>query len=165
MWLGLPNSENDVKPEDYETALKGMNEILFCGLSELSDEDRLQVVLHVMDKKHWAKLVKPKKKHISALVPGAMQSTSSSSAKSRKRTADELYAGASEALVRTAQGREKFMLPIPGKDGCVPGSLNGKTIVLSGIFPEVGGGAGLSLGKDKVVSMAQSFGGKVTGGF
>ena len=35
-------------------------------------------------------------------------------------------------------------------------------VVLSGIFPEVGGGKGLSLGKEKVTAMVEAFGGVVT---
>ena len=34
---------------------------------------------------------------------------------------------------------------------------------MTGVFPEVGGGAGLNLGKDRVKAMVESFGGRVTG--
>lgn len=46
--------------------------------------------------------------------------------------------------------REAFVMPLPGQNGAVPGRLTGKTVVLTGIFPEAGGGAGLELGKAKV---------------
>ena len=36
------------------------------------------------------------------------------------------------------------------------------TVVLTGTFPEVGGGSGLNLGKDKVKMMIQKCGGRVT---
>ena len=55
----------------------------------------------------------------------------------------------------------KFTIPKPGVNG-VAGVLNGKRFVLTGVFPEVGGGTGLSLGKDRVTSMIESFGGVVT---
>jgi hypothetical protein len=42
-------------------------------------------------------------------------------------------------------------------------ALCGKTIVCTGIFPELGGGAGLNLGKDKLKLLVASFGGRVTG--
>ena len=42
------------------------------------------------------------------------------------------------------------------------GVLNGKRFVLTGIFPEVGGGTGLTLGKDRTKDMIESFGGVVT---
>ena len=38
---------------------------------------------------------------------------------------------------------------------------NQTTVVLTGIFPEVGGGAGLNLGKDRARCMLESFGAKV----
>ena len=60
--------------------------------------------------------------------------------------------------------RTAFIIPVPGKNGnSDSSSLAGKTFVLTGVFPEVGGGSGLSLGKDKVKRMVTSFGGRVTG--
>ena len=41
--------------------------------------------------------------------------------------------------------------------------MAGLNVVLTGLFPEVGGGSGLNLGKDKVKKMVEAFGGKVTG--
>jgi NAD-dependent DNA ligase len=55
-----------------------------------------------------------------------------------------------------------FVVPRPGRDGALANSLAGKTFVLTGLFPEVGGGAGLSLGKERVKSMIADFGGRVT---
>lgn len=49
IWLGVL----DLDPEDadaYEEALIQMNEVLFCGLSELCKEDRSKVVAHVMNR-------------------------------------------------------------------------------------------------------------------
>merc|ERR1712238_32771 len=40
--------------------------------------------------------------------------------------------------------------------------MGDKTFVMTGLFPEVGGGAGLSLGKAKVKLLIESFGGRVT---
>ena len=58
--------------------------------------------------------------------------------------------------------RQTFVMPVPGMNGAKAGSLKGKTFVLTGVFPEVGGGQGLNLGKDKVETMITSFGGTVT---
>lgn len=77
-------------------------------------------------------------------------------------------ASALTALVSSSSSRhvteskQRFIIPIPGRSG-IPQVLNGHTIVLTGTFPEVGGGSGLNQGKDKVKSMLQSFGAKVTG--
>ena len=65
-------------------------------------------------------------------------------------------------VVPRAAKKVKFTIPRPGVDGGVAGVLNGKRFVLTGVFPEVGGGTGLSLGKDRVTSMIESFGGVVT---
>ena len=53
-------------------------------------------------------------------------------------------------------------MPEPGQNSAKAGSLKGKTFCLTGIFPEVGGGQGLNLGKDKVTQIITKFGGKVT---
>lgn len=51
----------------------------------------------------------------------------------------------------------------PGIDGAIEGRLQDKRFVATGIFPELGGGFGLKVGRDKLKSMIESFGGKVTG--
>ncbi|KAJ3102270.1 hypothetical protein HK100_004395, partial [Physocladia obscura] len=43
-----------------------------------------------------------------------------------------------------------------------PDFLQGQTIVLTGIFPEIGGGMGLNLGKDRLKAICESFGARVT---
>ncbi|KAH8063949.1 hypothetical protein JL721_8523 [Aureococcus anophagefferens] len=50
---------------------------------------------------------------------------------------------------------------LPGRERKQP--LSGITCVLTGVFPEVGGGADLNLGKDGVRAMVESCGGRVTG--
>jgi hypothetical protein len=65
-------------------------------------------------------------------------------------------------VARNDDAKARFVLPRPGVNGAAPGCLEGKTFVLSGIFPEIGGGAGLNLGKDRLKAMIQSFGGRVT---
>ncbi|EEH51351.1 uncharacterized protein MICPUCDRAFT_43548 [Micromonas pusilla CCMP1545] len=58
---------------------------------------------------------------------------------------------AAAAIVRRADG------------GVAPHlQLAGKTIVLTGVFPELGGGCGLNLGKDKARRLCEQFGGRVT---
>ena len=67
----------------------------------------------------------------------------------------------SKAIATGAKAR--FVIPKPGVNGAVSGVLNGKRFVLTGVFPEVGGGTGLNLGKDRMTNLIESFGGKVTG--
>ena len=71
---------------------------------------------------------------------------------------------ASTAVVSHTGKKNRFKIPRPGDNGAVAGVLDGKRLVLTGLFPEVGGGTGLSLGKDRTKSMIESFGGKITSG-
>ena len=41
--------------------------------------------------------------------------------------------------------------------------LEGKTVVMTGVFPETGGGAGLSYGKESMKKLLTQFGARVTG--
>jgi BRCT domain type II-containing protein len=54
-------------------------------------------------------------------------------------------------------------MPKPGQNGAIAGVFDGQTMVLTGLFPEVGGGTGLNLGKEKMKSLIENFGGRVTG--
>jgi BRCA1 C Terminus (BRCT) domain len=69
---------------------------------------------------------------------------------------------ATAMVARSANAKAKFVIPRPGLNGAKADCLAGKTFVLTGVYPEVGGGAGLNQGKDKVKSMIQAFGGRVT---
>merc|ERR1719203_1051613 len=66
------------------------------------------------------------------------------------------------SLVATDKAQPaQFVVPVPGR-GAPAGSLAGKVFVLTGIFPEIGGGTGFRIGKDRARKMIESFGGKVT---
>ena len=71
--------------------------------------------------------------------------------------------GTSGTAIVTVNGKTRFNMPKPGKNGAIADVFDGQTFVLTGVFPEVGGGSGLSMGKDKIKSMIQNFGGRVTG--
>jgi hypothetical protein len=66
------------------------------------------------------------------------------------------------AASATGDGSSSFVIPEPGVNGAIPGALKGKTIVFSGIFVEVGDVNELT-GKDRLILMVKSFGGKVIG--
>ena len=57
--------------------------------------------------------------------------------------------------------KEKFVILKPGIDGAIKDRLKGKRFVFTGIFPEIGGGIGLNIGKQKLKDMIESFGGVV----
>jgi len=56
-----------------------------------------------------------------------------------------------------------FIVPRPDTGLAVANVLAGKTVVLTGVFPQLGGGQGLDLGKGRARAMIESFGGRVTG--
>jgi len=60
-------------------------------------------------------------------------------------------------------GSQQLRFMTPGVDGAIEGRLEEKRFVSTGVFPELGGGSGLKLGKDNLKNMIESFGGKVTG--
>ena len=92
-----------------------------------------------------------------AIVPAAAGMSTSSAmvpATARSSTSTALSTGGAKA---------RFTIPRPGVNGAISGIFNGKKFVLTGVFPEVGGGSGLNLGKDRMTQIIESFGGKVTG--
>ena len=149
VWLGLPNFETCSDPLKFEHSLLGMNEMLFCGLNELSDEDKAEVIAHVMNKDNWARLVKRR-------APAKEDTNTAIMEQKEKAKA--------KAVVPTGYHapREVFVAPAPGRNGVQANALAGKRVVLTGTFPEVGGGRGLNLGKDKVKKMVENLGGRVT---
>ena len=82
-----------------------------------------------------------------AIVPAAAAAASSN-------------ANASTAVVPHTGKKQKFVPPRPGVNGAVANVLDGKRFVMTGVFPELGGGAGLNLGKDRMKALIESFGGE-----
>lgn len=173
VWMGLPDLDQCQDYAQFESALTSMNEVVFCGFNELSEQDRELVVQHVMNKEHWAshRKIKRETQNVTSGLRANENLTlhdnvESSSNKCARTDNDTSVAipkvekeTASQALVKGKGGKQQFVVPLPDSN---PECLNGKTIVLTGIFPEIGGGVGLNLGKDRMKRMIKSFGGKVT---
>lgn len=156
IWLGLPNPEKVKDGKKFDKALRRMNEVSLSGVGELTKEKRKEVVRYVMDKTHWTfGGAKDKVKKKSAEPEAAAKGSSASGKKTQSSAAS------STALVVASKQKESFVIPMPGK-GAAKGSLAGQTFTITGVFPEVGGGYGFNLGKDRVKKMITSFGGKVT---
>lgn len=169
IWSGLSQPDNkDIVLQD----LLHMDEVLLTGLADLDADEQATFVEHVMDRSHWAKKYKyKKKKQATKKRPAATKQESDTDNKRAKKTSgpkgatkeedDENEENASTAIVAS---KERFVTPRPGVDGALAADdLEGKRFVLTGVFPEVGGGAGLNMGKDKVKQMIEDFGGRVTG--
>ena len=98
---------------------------------------------------------KPKKS-----TKGSNDSTPTTTAST---TAMVAVAAAASAVVKAPTIKKAFKIPRPGKDGAADSNLyEGKRFVLTGVFPEIGGGIGLDQGKAKVKALVESFGGRVT---
>lgn len=69
----------------------------------------------------------------------------------------------STAVVPVSGKKSKFQMPRPGQNGAIAGVFDDQRFVLTGLFPELGGGSGLSVGKDKMKTLIENFGGRVTG--
>ena len=155
VWMGFPTPETEDfgNKHKFGKAFASMNQVLLCGFAELPPEKQEQVIDHVMNKENWAR-----KRNIK------LQSTKTTTkSQSDDKMAKQQHTDAQLVPSGSHTPREQFIIPCPGKDGALPASLAGKTIVLTGTFPELGGGSGLSLGKGKAKTMIKSFGGRVTG--
>jgi len=128
----------------------------------MGQADRKKVARYVMDKKHWTFsgiAEKVRKKPAAARTEDGEETTRTGSNASKPEVSN---ASNDLSLVPVEPKRRgRFVIPVPGH-GAPAGSLSGQTFVLTGVFPEVGGGEGLKLGKERVKKLITSFGGKVT---
>lgn len=172
-------------------ALSSMNEVQFTGFNDLSEHEQRRVASHAMNKANWARrqgrrAVTTTGRGVGTGAGASSSGGGSSSASSRSPTAGysagsgghSAYAaptsGTAQSLVghrgptSTAMvappsaGRGFYIIPRPGVNGAPRDFLKGKTVVMTGVFPEIGGGAGLNLGKDRLRTMCESFGARVT---
>lgn len=135
-----------------------MSEVLLSGFSQLDGQDRAAVVQHAMDKSNWARATK----QFSPDPPsGAKPATSPFKATAYSEPGSSVHA-ASRTNCQGALEKQGFLVPTPGMDICAVGTLAGKRFCLTGLFPELGGGVGLSLGKGRARALIESFGGRVT---
>lgn len=160
IWLGLPDPVRCRTRRKFEQALLRMNQVALTGVEELPRSDRAKIVRHVMDKAHWTfdgDVEKLRKKPAATAAGGPEEEEDASP--SPVDGGAQLATTSSELV--TLPLKRQFSIPAPGRDGPA-GCLSGQTFVVTGVFPEVGGGQGLELGKAKVKKMIESFGGKVT---
>ena len=189
IWLGLPDPENadlastdkrelkgeiQAEPSQIAFALKSMNSVLLVGFEQLDEEIRAEVVEHVSHRENWAAFRKPKSKPVdddngfgtAAILPsttstsykvGTGGAVSKAKASSSSLSSSSMTTGKAESSM--VEKKKKFI--VPAVNEITANSLKGKTFVLTGTFPELGGGAGLNLGKEKAKTMIEKFGGSV----
>ena len=98
-----------------------------------------------------------------AAVPSSSGAAAAATSQAIVPSAGPSNESTSTQAIVPASGKTKFMMPKPGKNGAIADCFDGQTFVLTGLFPELGGGSGLNYGKDKMKTMLQNFGGRVTG--
>eukprot|EP00927_Polykrikos_kofoidii_P075052 TRINITY_DN71113_c0_g1_i1.p1 TRINITY_DN71113_c0_g1~~TRINITY_DN71113_c0_g1_i1.p1 ORF type:complete len:461 (+),score=78.03 TRINITY_DN71113_c0_g1_i1:94-1476(+) len=152
VWLGLPDPVNCRDSKKFEAALLRMNEVTLCGVREMAKADRKKIVRHVMDKQNWT---------FGGAVEKVRKRPTQAGSGAGGGDEDEDAQTSTSLVVTEPKQKGQFVVPVPGQ-GAPAGSLSGKTFTLTGIFPEIGGGAGFKLGKDRARKMIESFGGKVT---
>jgi hypothetical protein len=175
VWQGLPDSTYTNDPNEFKIALYNMNEVIICGLNELSENEQDILIGYIMIKSNYAKLTRKSNRSNNEQFNVSDQKLLYSSTALSPSNTDIVFEPKVDKSVKRKKGigkdqnqihksevksekiiREecstlvasKFEMPVKGKNGAVTNSLDGKTIVLTGVFPEIGGGAGLNLGYD-----------------
>jgi len=158
--MGLPDPSRCRDGKQFLAACERMNQLTLCGVEDLKPDQRRRFVKYLMSKKHWTfGGVAEKVKTRGGTGGGGQQEATKTNTGSRGNATEASSTSAGSSLVVAAPS---FVVPVPGEGGTPPGTLAGQTLVVTGTFPEVGGGTGLKLGKDRVKKMLKSFGGKVT---
>lgn len=164
--MGLPDPDKCNDPQTFVQALETMNDSILSGFTELPKAVQQAMVDHCRNRSNWTREVK--QKAIAAAAPASSASAASATAQSNDNNGvpSPGKAGATVAAHNTALvvGRQAFGVPKPGVNGASEATVfAGKRFCLTGVFPEIGGGSGLSLGKDRAKQMIEAFGGRVTG--
>jgi hypothetical protein len=125
IWEGLPKPEECDDPEKFAHALRQMNEVILVGFSDLSEEQQNDVVTYVMDKSHWARKTKKR----GGLLMSDGTNNGVQIADGTVVSEDAVGEYQSRGMVPAGPPRERFVVPIPGKNGAVPNALEGKVSV------------------------------------
>ena len=185
IWLGMPDPETCGRA-DVVAALVRMQQVSFCGFTELSEANQDLVVDYMMDKNNWARRTKNSK--AAGGAAGAAAEGDAEEAAGAAAGGSALPPPPSKALVAQGGPGGAFVVPRPGVNGALANAFSAKTFVITGVFPELGGacpallavacgcgslalaltpllpagGAGLELGKARCKAMIEAFGGRVT---
>lgn len=163
-----PRRNGLTDPSDAAASLRdliAMEEVLLTGVEELDEESQELFVRHCVDSDHWAYGGRKRKAIQADAAEGAAPSkaakvaskSESASAASKKKGKGKKIAPSSSDVVSGS-----FTVLVPGVDGALnEKTLAGKTFVISGCFPEVGGGDADAVGVANAKTMIESFGGKV----
>ena len=158
-----PNRTAQERLQEAEEARQALRDKL-AGIDDDEERERVRAKLHKaeaeVEKMAAKRQVEEEKKANAAQQVSTDIPVFSEGFGAAAKAAREARENGTTTMTAPVQ-KQRFIVPVPGRDG-VAHVLKGKTVVMTGVFPEVGGGAGLNLGKDRVKAMIESFGGKVT---
>ncbi len=129
---------------------------MLTGLGDMDEDDQMTFVRHCINADNHAG--KGGRKRKAAGDAGQGKAKTAKVASKFTSTSKAAKKGGKSNIVPGS-----FKILVPGVDGAVDDEsfLKGKTFVMTGIFPEVGGGDDDSLGVENLKSMIETFGGKV----
>ena len=91
----------------FEVALLGMNDVLLCGLAQLSPQDRRKFTEYVMDKSNWARFVQREAKPAAKEAGVAKKATKDTVKGQKKRKVkDEVEEQESQATQAAGAGKQ-----------------------------------------------------------
>lgn len=190
-WFEFPQNPGaaDWTEQEFMKAFDKMSEVIFTGWTKLSAAEKLIVVRHAMQQKHWAsfqekKFIKArargvhprladtlktetKKKIAPAAQPSSVGKEISSSGKALVKMEDNDGEPIPESVVKAPP---EVLVPVPNVDGAIAMSLakinaKPKRFVLTGIFPKLESStkriSSLNHGKAQVTRLIEDFGGVV----
>lgn len=142
-------------PYNYQLSCAELrsNNALFQGFENLNRQQMTLVVNHITNMSNWEnKQYSKETQFVTKYVDGDNKENISNAATTNVSFSDKYR----------LKEKYRFLVPKPGSRGSKVDCLKKKIFVLNGFFPEVGGGTGSSLGKVKLKSIIESFGGTVT---
>jgi hypothetical protein len=141
-----------------------MEGMLLVGVSALDVSSKLSFVRHCVDADNWARSGK-KRKAAAIMGPEAAVSGDAVAASERGSASSSAAAAGEDgppSSTTTTVVPSSFRVLVPGVDGARAGdALAGQSFVITGTFPEAGGGDADVVGVANVKAMIQSFGGGV----
>lgn len=182
-------------PQDEQTSLRdllAMEEVLLTGVRALDNASQLIFVQRCVNREHWAGTKKRKATSVVGDTAasdhrGASKKPAKSSAtnantvatgSSEDNTAPSNNAGSATVPTETSTSATATSVPpnttvpvtfrilVPEVNGALDANfLRGITFVITGTFPEAGGGGESDAGVANVTAMVESFGGKVNARF
>lgn len=157
---GIPDNV-PVNVAEVEAALKAMEEIVIVGVTSLDQAALGELIAHVANPYNHASL--PSHVTHSSMVASAAAASVASAASTPPAASTNLVSSGPTASSNLASPGST-LLPVPGGPTCPAAQFSGQTFVLTGVFPALGGGTGLNLGKDAARRWIETHGGRVVSG-